>query len=838
MEKFETRLTRFAIRHPRRTAFLAAVLAIFCVAVIVLRARIDSDVLNLLPQRFESVQGLKLFDRDFSQARELTFALWDESGKGKGDLDAFADYFGEALRREPWVVRVMDGVPMESPEGIAQVQKLAVPLLLNLPPGDFDKALEHLQPSALAARFKRKRAEIEAGSFKAEMELNFDPTGVVIPALKPLAGSFSLEGGADGARPFASPDGTLRVAIAVTRQEKLDAPSCQELMRKVEAFKARVLAGWKSEGGSGSAAPQILVTGRTPYVAEMSLGMRGDIVSTVIGSVVLVAGIFWLGFRRVRPLFAILHVLLLCCLVAVAAGTFIFGQLNVVTMGICAIMVGIGVDFGMLLFGTYQAAREEGQDHEAAAAHAVNLLGRGVLFGAATAAASFSALILSESPGFTQLGVLIGVGVLTAALLMMTVFFALLGRGSVAGKRDFLSGATFWYVERLHRRAGPVAIAGLAALLALNLYAWLPVGKVRLEADPKSLEPAESRAGFALRKITEKLPAAKVEPVLAIIQGRDAADFRARWTKAQEHWLVAKEKGEIRSFTSPWAFALAPERLKANLAHLRGLDFAPARTALTGSLEREGFEAASFQGAFGLLDSLGALAHGDLAAADWRKALPEDSSWIFILDRFLSPTPNVGLAYISPQKTISSQAEQQRLRTALDTPGLGATLTGWSYVMADLVPWSKVKLRNLSLAMLGFIVVVLVFLYRSPAPLLVLLGSLGLSIGAMVAGLKLTGLSLNLFNMLAFPLCLGVGVDYGIYTVLGVRQRGGPKPLATVIKPVILSGLTTIAGFASLGFATHPALSSLGLVCALGVACCLFSTLFFILPVYLWRGFR
>jgi len=117
--------------------------------------------------------------------------------------------------------------------------------------------------------------------------------------------------------------------------------------------------------------------------------------------------------------------------------------------------------------------------------------------------------------------------------------------------------------------------------------------------------------------------------------------------------------------------------------------------------------------------------------------------------------------------------------------------------------------------------------------------SLALSIGAMIAGLKITGLPLNLFNVLSFPLVLGVGVDYGIYVIVAVRQQDRARhAMASIVKPVVLSGLTTIAGFGSLGWANHPALSSLGLVCALGVACCLFSTLCFILPAYLWKGYR
>ena len=51
------------------------VLIIFCVAILVRSLRLDSEVFNVLPGRFSSVQGLKIYDRDFEQTRELTFAL-------------------------------------------------------------------------------------------------------------------------------------------------------------------------------------------------------------------------------------------------------------------------------------------------------------------------------------------------------------------------------------------------------------------------------------------------------------------------------------------------------------------------------------------------------------------------------------------------------------------------------------------------------------------------------------------------------------------------------------------------------------------------------------------
>ena len=164
-------------------------------------------------------------------------------------------------------------------------------------------------------------------------------------------------------------------------------------------------------------------------------------------------------------------------------------------------------------------------------------------------------------------------------------------------------------------------------------------------------------------------------------------------------------------------------------------------------------------------------------------------------------------------------------------------ISGWSYTLSNLIPWSKSKLAELSIVMVAFNILLLIFLYRKFFPLFILMLSLFLSIGAMVATLKGFAIPLNLFNVLAFPLVLGVGVDYGIYILLAVRQPGDRElAFATILKPVVLSGLCTICGFGSLVFAHNPSLSGLGEACALGVMWSLFSTLFFILPAYIWKG--
>ncbi len=792
--------------------------------VIAFHLHFASDVLDMLPQHFESVRIFKTYDRQFSQARELTFALHDETQQC--DLDAFTERFGEELRKEPWIVRVMDRSPMESPTGVQEVQSIAAPLLLNLPSAEFDTALTALAPAAIDHRLAQLHAEMEAGSPKAEFQLDFDPLGVIAPALKPLAGSFA----AGQTRPLSSPDGTLRIVQAVTTQTDLGAHACQETMRRVDDFEKRVLAQWDG------AKPEILVTGRTPYVGELSAKMRWDVISTIVTSVVLVSAVFWFGFRRFRPLSGIMLVLLLCCVVAVALGAFVFHELNMITIGLCSILIGLGVDFGMMLYSIYEAERDAGHDHETAIRAALAAQGRGITFGAITSAAAFVCLIRSQCPGFAQLGVLIAFGIVFAGLFMMTVFFALIGKNHRPKTSDPLREAGAGFVGWVFAR--PKQVFGVTALflLILTVLGVAPVGTLKFEANPRSLEPADSHAGRALRMITEKMPAVG-EPWIALVHAQGDEDLHESWDKLQAAWSKLVDQGILKSAATPAAFALSPNRIHANAAKLAEASLTAARIALSAAIEREGMSPPSFQSAFAFLDTLIAITRGDLRSLDWRNTLPEQSSWHFVLDRFFGADPLITVGYVTPAQKITSFEQKESLRHALEVPGVDARFSGWTYTLADLVPWAKGKLVELSIIMIAFNVVLLIFLYRKAFPLFALMISLVLSVGAMLASLKLVGASLNLFNVLAFPLVLGVGVDYGIYVVIAMRTTGDlQRATSLIVKPVLLSGLTAVAGFGSLGLAQNPALRGLGIVCAFGVAWCLFATFLFILPLYAWRG--
>src|SRR5215475_6403011 len=217
------------------------VLTIVCIDILSTSLRLDSELFNMLPGRFSSMQGLKIYDHDFEQTRELTFALvCDPQDVDK--LEEFAPVFAERLGQQAWCARVLAGSPMTTAEGIRDLQSIAVPLLLNLEPSAFDEAMSILQPDKIRERLHRLRQQIEAGSPRPQFELSFDPLGLIAPALKPFAQSTVIE----QEQPLTSPDRTMRIFLVVTNQTSNSAFECQHLMRRVNEFRKTATEGWNA----------------------------------------------------------------------------------------------------------------------------------------------------------------------------------------------------------------------------------------------------------------------------------------------------------------------------------------------------------------------------------------------------------------------------------------------------------------------------------------------------------------------------------------------------------------------------------------------------------------
>jgi predicted RND superfamily exporter protein len=812
-------IARIVISHRRWLWVGVAALVVVCVGILVTRIALDSDVLNMLPRGFSTVEGLKTYNRDFEQTRELTFALHCQPADAD-KLEEFAPVFADKLRQQPWCVRVLAGSPMETAEGMHDLQRMAVPLLLNLEPAAFDSTVAILQPERIRERLHRLHQEIEAGSPRPQFELDLDPLGVVGPALKPFAENNSIE----QEQPLTSPDGTMRVFLTVTSQRSVGAFECQRLMRQVNAFRAHAADGW------AGAPLDVLVTGRSAYVAEISLSMRYDIAATLLGSVVLVGVIFFVGFGRWIPLLGMGFALLLSCLVALAAGLLIFKRLNMVTVGFCAILVGLGVDFAILIFGRYQQARIDGERYEQAIATAVARLGRAVFFGALTTAVGFLALALSGSSGFSQLGVLIAIGILFAALFMCTILFLFLPEQQAPVRHDWIFEVVKKYVRWSVEQPARILTISILLFVILSAIGFSPRPRIPFDASTRSLEPKNSEASRALHAIMSNMPT-RWEPVLAIVHAPDQQHLHDDWQQLSAHWSELQRAGKIKGFSTPAALVLSPRLLDRNRQQLQQVDFTAAHRALAQAIDLEGFNPESFQSAFSLLNELQSASGSASPLPDWRDQLPKASSWWFLVDRYFAQDPLLTTGFVTTNAPITMHSEYETLSRELPVNAVPITLSGWSYTLANLLPWSRHQLLVISALMALFDAVLLAILYRDWRLWLIQEVTLLFAVGAMLASMKLFQVPLNLLNVLAFRLVLAIGVDYGIYIILvWQKARELDHDVAGVVKPVLLAGLTAVSGFGSLGLAKNPSLSGLGIACAIGIFWSLAVTLFFTLP--------
>jgi hypothetical protein len=321
------------------------------------------------------------------------------------------------------------------------------------------------------------------------------------------------------------------------------------------------------------------------------------------------------------------------------------------------------------------------------------------------------------------------------------------------------------------------------------------------------------------------------EPVLAVVRAPNEEQLHEYWQKIENRWRSLEKTGAIKSFSTPAALALSPRRMAANRQRLRTIDFDAARRALEEAIAREGFSRESFAAGFTLLDQLEAVARGTMPVPDWRKALPPSSSWWFLVDRYFAADPLLTVGFVTTNKPVETHDQKEMLMRELPVDGVPMTLSGWSFTLTDLIPWSHRQLILISTLMAFFDGFLLALLYRDWRLWLIQIATLALAIGAMIATMKLAHIPLNLLNVLAFRLVLAIGVDYGIYVLLvWQRAREIEHDVAGVLKPVLLAGLTAIAGFGSLGLANNPTLSGLGIACAIGLAWSLFATIFFTLP--------
>ena len=791
---------RVTSSHPLRVVLVSLFLmAAACGSIATIR--FESDIFTLFPAR----QGaLRLFIdslRWSGGAKEAYFLLEGERDSLATEAEAFAGRL-KALRVDgaPAFTKVTYRVydPAEAGPFADFIGYATLHPQLFLPPEDTDAYAARLTPEAMERSLRRARTEL-AGSLGgvARDLVARDPLylrDLILPRLK--QGSQALD--LDPASPyFLSRDGRLLIMIAET------ARPVQEM-----AF-ARKLAAGIEEARRG-AKVRISCTGAHLAAVMDERVMKREIVACILSSLVVVLLLFYLTYRRFLP--TLLIPLILCAGVVLALGTagLFLPSISIISFAFMALIIGLGTDYSIHLYDRYHSERWGGKDSGEALRLAVVDTGHGVFTAAATTAFPFLALTISDVRALSELGLLVGLGVIFS--LYATLFFLppllIYTEHRFPGKAcQPLPGfglGRLWDLTGRHRKA--LSYAALSLIILLGVAACF----VSFEGELKNLQPRHSEAFVTQEKIERHLSLAPKQMLVAL-EGDDLADLFDRAGKVELLAERYRQKGEIRAFSSLGQLVNARDRQAEVSARLaRAIPAADPGTSLRTALVRNGFAPEGFGPAIAGLSLL--KREGPLPAATAVERLG-NSPLRGVVERHLVRDDQGHsrlLIYLHyPAQGFNQGAFLGELH-AID-PTAGATSV--DLVSAQLAAEVK-KSFALGFALGGALVLfLLVAHFESLAGVTASLFPVGAGICAMLGIMALTRTPINFMNAMVLVTIIGMGSDYGLHVhhrtvgVSGTEQRAA---FVQAGRSVLLSALTTIAGFGSLAFTDYGAMSSIG----------------------------
>jgi len=286
------------------------------------RLRFDIEILNLLPQKLAVARGLKIYQENFSDARELILTLEAPTDE---QAESAARSLAQILRARTNLVAEVTWQPawMESP---AQATELVAFLWLNQPPALFGELTNRLAVTRLSNVLNEAREQLATSLSPNEVALRgYDPYDLM---RLPESVSDAAPSMGTGEEMFVSRDGTFRLLFVEARPDIVSYRACRSWLTAIQ----QVIDEARS-AGQLPAQVQLHFTGRPPFVTEIAGGMEHDMAGSAGGTLATIGILFWLTHRRLRPLCWLLFLLVVILAGTTALGGLFLGTINVVSMG-------------------------------------------------------------------------------------------------------------------------------------------------------------------------------------------------------------------------------------------------------------------------------------------------------------------------------------------------------------------------------------------------------------------------------------------------------------------------------------------------------------------------
>ena len=776
-------------------------LAILFASVGLTRLRFDTDILSMLPGELPEVKGLKAFHEAFSRNDELILVI-EGSEEDAGTLGDAAESLGTLLLEEKQV-KSARWKPRwnEEPQGIAELLGY---LWLNGDPAAVKAQADRLAPAASEKTLQDSLAKVATSMEGVDMVMAaHDPFGFLD---HPAVGALMHSSGSGGGEAFESEDGRTQLLFV---DPPTPLPGYRESEVWLKDLRASV-AKWQEGDGKGL---KVRMTGEPAFSSEIGVAMENDLSGSIGITLGLIGLLFWWMQRRFSLLLGLTGILVMVFAMALGFAGWIYGELSIMALSSIEILIGLAVDYGLVIC---QEAKVAGHDRKELRAAAT----KPVLFGALTTTVVFLALNLGGLPGMAQIGSIVGIGLTVAAALMLLVYLPFVAKFGVNRQPARGSGKILPRGRRSWAITG-ILLAGAAVVLAFH-------GMPEAEFSSKIMRPRNSEAMESFEHIQRAFPAYSGESLGVVIEAESDAEMLSRLGEAEKRLDGAEKQDLIESPALPrgwWPDETAQVSNRPVLAAL-----ASQKDRLMAEADAVGFSEEGIALGKAVLEALEKQAGGDEAVA-----FPESGAAREVMRLFLTRKETGGgylLGSVEPKEGIEPAGKDYEAFRALT--GGGIWLSGWDLFKPAIAKLVREDMTRMLVPMFILLVGMMVLIFRRVADVGLALFAMVVSTVLLLAIMSVTGLKWNFVNLMATPLLLGTGIDYAIHVTLSLRRTGGDfKELwQGTGKALLFCGASNVIGFGSLIFSSSDALVSLGTVAVIGILLSM-GTSIFLLPG--WR---
>ncbi|MEM6910396.1 MAG: MMPL family transporter [Verrucomicrobiota bacterium] len=750
------------------------------------RIRLDADASKILPQEVPEIRGMALFREHFSSEEELFLTV---AGPSPEEVAAAAEDLAEFFQgREELVESVLWRNPLSLPgesqsqaEAQQQLAAAAEWIAWQWWNGDSERLAAGVEGWSAEGLGRTMAEAIEEASFGEALSA-FDPLQLLAPWAEEAGRSQS---------PMVAAEGRFRMVILKARPEFAGSGSAMAWLADVRgAFQE-----WQAGEGARGSGCRFGLTGETAFLDETGAAMERDMRQSLLITSGLIGLLFWLAHGRLKPLLVLLLALAFVLVLTLGLGGWILRDLTLLSAGFAAILLGLVVDYAMVVF---QEGRTAGVD----AREVRRRVAPGLFWAAATTGGIFLSLNLSSVPGIGQLGALVALGVLVGAWVMAFPF------AQWAGRQSAEEGHA-WRLPSwdLPSWCGPLGggLLGLGVALVLVLG-----GLPELRKGFDVMGNRDNAATSAYQEIEARFSLGGEGWMRVLVTAPSLDSLAERVERAQEVFSGLQREGLLRGVQLDASFCPDPVRQAENRAILaKVLSVEAAREVRSADFFAE--PVADFV---------------EQVWAHWREwsereglVLPESPLLRRMLSRLLSSEGSevaymgsVQIAGVGDPREWEYDWVRQRFPE-------GVFLAAWEPIGSVLLPFVKADLSRVFLPIGLVLVGMLALAFRNLTDVLLTLGTLLGATLALLASMRVLGMEWNFLNLSAIPLVFGAGLDYSIHMIHALRRTGGNREALRqgIIRALFLCALSTMVGFGSLCFASNQGLASLGSLCALGI---------------------